>query len=267
MSAFRLYLRYAAVSLRAQMLYPGAFLLGLAGSFASTITGFAGVWALFARFHHVRGWHFADVALFYAIVNITFSFADMGTRGFDVFGPQFVKTGNFDRLLLRPRAPTLQLLGYELRIAMLGRMLQGALIFALALALLRPDWGWRDVFLICWTVAGGVCLFTGILILQATLSFWTVESLEIANTLTYGGVEAAQFPLDIYAAWFRRFLIFVVPIGCVSYFPIASLLGRASTTGVSPWLANAAPVAGFLFLALSLLVWRIGVNRYTSTGS
>ena len=67
----------------------------------------------------------------------------------------------------------------------------------------------------------------GILILQATLAFWTIESLEIANTLTYGGVEAAQYPLDIYSRWFRDFLIFVVPIGCVGYFPIVRILGIA----------------------------------------
>ena len=37
--------------------------------------------------------------------------------------------------------------------------------------------------------------------LQATLAFWTVDSLEVAKTLTYGGVEAGQYPLDIYARW------------------------------------------------------------------
>jgi ABC-2 type transport system permease protein len=40
-------------------------------------------------------------------------------------------------------------------------------------------------------VAGGVAFFLGLVILQAALAFWTVESLEVANTLTYGGVTAA----------------------------------------------------------------------------
>ena len=37
MGALRLYLRYIAVSLRAQMLYPNAFLFGLAGNFAANV--------------------------------------------------------------------------------------------------------------------------------------------------------------------------------------------------------------------------------------
>jgi ABC-2 type transport system permease protein len=266
MDSLRLYFRFVATSLRAQMLYPQAFLLGLAGSFASTIIGFIGIWALFARFHQIRGWNLADVAVFYALVNIAFSIADVGTRGFDVFGSQFVRTGNFDRVLLRPRTAALQVLGYQVRIAMFGRLLQGLIILGIALALSKAAWGVPQLLLILWTISGGVCLFAGLLILQATMCFWTVESLEIANTLTYGGVEAAQYPLNIYARWFRRFLTFIVPIGCVSYFPIAALLGRADSTGVPVWIAELTPAAGFAFLALALVAWGRGIGRYTSAG-
>ncbi len=267
MSGLRLYLRYVSVSLRGQMLYPGAFVLGFLSNAGLTGIEFLGIWALFARFHHIHGWTFGEVALFYGVVNIAFAIADVLTRGFDVFGPQFVKTGNFDRVLLRPRPASLQLMGYEFRLAPFGRMIQGIAVFAVAIALLTPNWNATAILLLAWSVMGGAALFFGILVLQATLAFWTVESLEIANTLTYGGVEAAQYPLDIYAAWFRRFLIYVVPIGCVTYFPIAALLGRIDVTGIPLALAQAAPITGFLFLAFSFVVWRFGIRHYTSTGS
>jgi ABC-2 type transport system permease protein len=256
-----------AASIRGQMLYPGAFVLGFLSNASLTTIEFVGIWALFARFRHIHGWGFGEVALFYGVVNIAFAIADVLTRGFDIFGPQFVKTGNFDRILLRPRPASLQLMGYEFRLAPFGRMIQGIAVFSVAIALLSPHWGAGDVLVLAWSVAGGAALFFGILVLQATLAFWTVESLEIANTLTYGGMEAAQYPLDIYAAWFRRFLIYVVPIGCVSYFPIAAVLGRVDATGVPLALARAAPVTGFLFLALSFVAWRFGIRHYTSTGS
>ena len=267
MSGLRLYFRYIAASLRGQMLYPGAFVLGFLSNTAITGVGFISIWALFARFHHIRGWHLGEVALFYGVVNVAFAIADVLTRGFDVFGPQFVKTGNFDRVLLRPRPASLQLMGYEFRLAAFGRALQGAIVFAIAIWLLDRSWSAGDVLLVAWAMLGAVSLFFGILVLQATLAFWTVESLEIANTLTYGGAEAAQYPLDIYAAWFRSFLIYVVPIGCVTYFPIAALLGRVDATGVPLAIAEAAPAAGLVFLAMSFAVWRIGIRHYTSTGS
>jgi ABC-2 type transport system permease protein len=249
------------------MLYPSSFLLGLAGNFTANAVEFVGVWALFARFKHVLGWNFVEVALFYGVINMSFSIADVTTRGFDVFGMQFVRTGDFDRLLLRPRSTPLQLMGYEVRLSGIGRGLQGLIVFLIAVSLLHHNWRPLDLLLLVWTIVAGVVLFTGILIFQATLAFWTVESLEIANTLTYGGVEAGQYPLDIYATWFRRFLLFVVPIGCVSYLPIAALLGHANATGVSPALAELAPAVSFIFLGLALCAWRVGVAHYTSTGS
>src|SRR4029079_16002456 len=94
-------------------------------------------------------------------------------------------------------------------------------------------WSWIVWATLLFAIAGGIALFSGILVLQATLALWTVESLEIANTLTYGGVEAAQYRLDLYARWFRNVLVSVGPLGCVSYLPVAAVLGKAERTGVA----------------------------------
>lgn len=262
-----LYRRYVGASIRAQMQYPASFLMLSAAQFTNTLFEFIGLWALFRRFGQIDGWTIGQVAVFYGVVNISFAIADAVSRGFDIFGTEFVKTGNFDRLLLRPRAAALQLLGHELRVTRVGRLLLGVVVLAIAANLSAINWNASNIFLLLAAVAGGTALFLGILILQATLAFWTVESLEVANTLTYGGVEAAQYPLDIYSRYFRDFLIFVVPIGCVSYFPVERLLGHPDRMGAPNWMLAASPTVGFIFLAVSLGIWRFGVRHYTSTGS
>jgi len=140
-------------------------------------------------------------------------------------------------------------------------------VLAIATHLLGIGWDARKLALLAAAIAGGIALFVGILILQATLAFWTIESLEIANTLTYGGVEAAQYPLDIYSRWFRDFLIFVVPIGCVGYFPIVRILGHRAPIPAPGWILDATPLCGIIFLLIALRVWRLGVRHYTSTGT
>jgi len=267
MNGARLYGRYVGASIRAQMQYPASFLMLAAGQFTISFVEFVGLWSLFRRFGQVDGWTIGQIAVFYGVVNISFAIADAASRGFDVFGTDFVKTGTFDRLLLRPRASALQLLGYELRLNRLGRLLQGLMVLAIAANLSAIDWNASKLFLLLATVAGGAALFIGILVLQATLAFWTVESLEVANILTYGGVEAAQYPLDIYSRYFRDFLIFVVPIGCVSYFPVERLLGHADRMGAPNCMLYVSPVVGYMFLSISLVIWRFGVRHYTSTGS
>jgi ABC-2 type transport system permease protein len=262
-----LYGCYAAASIKGQRQYPASFVLLSIGQFLSTIVEFIGIWALFSRFQTLGGWTLPQVALFYGTVSISFALADMISRGFDVFGPLFVKTGEFDRLLLRPRATSLQLLGHELRLTRMGRFLQGALVLGIAVRLLDLSWGVREVALLHFAIAGGVAFFLGLMILQATLAFWTVESLEIANTLTYGGVTAAQYPIEIYSKWLREFFTFVVPLSCVAYFPIVGILAIDDPLGAPQWFLDVSPLVGFVFLGASLSIWRLGERHYTSTGS
>jgi ABC-2 type transport system permease protein len=267
MDALRLYGRYAAASIRGQMQYPASFLMISTAQLLATGIEFLGLWALFARFGQIEGWRFGEVCVFYGVVNLSFAFADAGARGFDIFGTEYVRTGAFDRLLLRPRTTAFQLLGHELRLSRLGRLIEAAAVFAIGAVLTHLAFTPAAVALLAWAMAGGMALFFGIMVLSATLAFWTVESLEIVNVISYGGVEAAQYPLNIYAAWLRDFLIFIVPIGCVAYFPVVAALGHADPLGAPAWFLAASPAAGFVFLAVTLWIWGFGVRRYTSTGS
>jgi ABC-2 type transport system permease protein len=267
MGPLSLYVRYVAASLKAQAQYPASAFMLAGAQFLVTIIEFVGVWALFDRFGQVQGWTLGQVAIFYGLVNIAFSLADLLTRGFDIFGTEFVRTGAFDRILLRPRSAALQLAGHEFRLSRFGRTIQAVIVLAAGTSLAEVQWDAAALGMAAWAVAGGVALFAGLLVLQATLAFWTVESLEIANVLTYGGVQAAQYPLSIYAAWFRDFLTFVVPLACVAYYPVLAILGRSDPLGAPAWVPYVAPAAGFVFLGFAFVAWRFGIARYTSTGS
>lgn len=267
MNALRLLRSYLSASVRTQMQYAASVMMLGVGSFAATIIDLVAVWALFDRFGAIQGWRFGDVAMFFGLVSVSFAIADFFTRGFDVLGTEFIKTGNFDRILLRPRTATIQLIGHDFRFSRAGRLLQGLVVVAIATRSLDFHWGLWPIALATWTLSGGVALFAGLMIVQGALAFWTTESLEVMNLLTYGGIQAAQFPLSIYARWFRNFLIFVVPIGCVAYFPVLAILGKPDPLGAPHWLLPLTPLAGYLFLALSFVAWRAGIAKYTSTGS
>jgi ABC-2 type transport system permease protein len=267
MNALQLYLRYVLISLRSQMQYRVSFLLQSFAQFLITGSEFLGLAAVFQRFGQIRGWTLPEVGLFYGIISLAFAFAEAIPRGFDVFG-RFVQTGDFDRVLLRPRAAALQILGQEFQLMRVGRLTQGLIVLVWSTRVLHLHWTIPKTALLLASIAGGACLFSGLIVLQATLCFWTVDSIEILNCTTYGGVEAAQFPLSIYRPWFRHIFVFLIPLATINYLPAHAILGRAETTiGAPLWTQYASPVVGVVFLALTLQVWRFGVRHYRSTGS
>lgn len=267
MNALALYGRYLAVSIRAQMQYRMSFLMGASGQFLATIIEVVAIWALFDRFGNLPNWSLAEVCFLYGVVNIAFAIADGMTSGFDEFGSYYIKTGNFDRLLLRPRTIVLQLLGHDLALRRIGRLAQGLVVFTWGATNIDIDWSLFSATLLLFTIASGVAFFAALLIFQATLAIWTVESLEIMNTMTYGGVQMAQYPMDIYAPWFRRVFTYLIPLSCVSYFPVLLIMNKPDPLGTSVIFQAFAPTLGFVFLGASLMTFRLGIRKYCSTGS
>lgn len=262
----RLYRHYLGISLRAQMQYRASFIMLSIGHFVTTGAEFLAMWALFERFGQLKGWTLPEAALFYGMINIAFALAEAWARGFDTFDG-LVRRGDFDRLLLRPRGTVLQIAGREFQLLRVGRFAQGLFVLVWAGVALGVTWTPPRLALLLAAVLGGACLFSGLFIVQATICFWTVDSLEIMNTVTYGGVEAAQFPLTIYRDWFRKFFTYGVPLAVVTYFPAIAILGREDPLGTSRLFQCLSPLIGVAFLLAATRVWQFGVRRYHSTGS
>ncbi len=261
-----MYFRYAGISLRSQMEYRTSFVIRSAAHFTLTGVEFLGLVVLFQRFGQISGWTLPQVGLFYGMVSVAFAIAEAVPRGFDVF-PNLVKSGDFDRVLLRPRSPALQILGQEFQMMRIGRFLQGGLVLIWSANQLAVDWTIPSATLLVFAIAGGACLFSGLFILQATMCFWTIESIEIVNSATYGGVETAQFPLTIYPRWFRWIFTFVIPLATINYFPVHAILNLTDAVGSTRLIQWLSPLAGFAFLAVCLQFRRLGVRHYTSTGN
>ncbi|SHE74944.1 ABC-2 type transport system permease protein [Tissierella praeacuta DSM 18095] len=266
MDSIKLYFKYIKLSIESQLQYKASFIMMSIGHFLITFIDFLGVWVLFERFGDIKGFTFGEAALFYGMVHIAFSITEAWTRGFDTFHI-LVRSGDFDRILLRPRTTVLQILGQDFHIMRIGRFIQGLVVLIWAVFKLNIEWTLGKTLLLIGSIVGGNFLFSGLIVIQATLSFWSVQSLEIVNSFTYGGVQAAQYPISIYRPWFRKILIYIIPLATINYFPAMNILGKVDSFGYPSWLGWISPLCGVVFFILSLQIWKIGVNHYTSTGS
>lgn len=259
----KLYFKYLLILLKSQMQYRTSFWLLSLGQFFVPFSVFAGLYFMFERFGNIKGWGFFEVALCFAVIHMAFAISECFARGFDGFSG-LVVNGTFDRILVRPRRTFIQVIGSKFEFTRIGRLLQSTGVFVWAIMNLSIDWNIFKVATLVLMIISGIFVFTGIFILAATLCFWTIQGLEVANIFTDGGREMAQYPLSIYKKWVTRFFTFIIPFGCVNYLPLMYLLDKVDGNG---FLYMLTPLFGIFFIFPCLAVWRTGVRYYRSTGS
>jgi ABC-2 type transport system permease protein len=248
------------------MQYRVSFILMTLVSFVITGSDLLAILILFNYFGELAGWRAGEVALLYGLAMVAHGLSEMIAAGFDVF-PRTIQQGEFDRVLLRPVGIFVQVLAADFQLRRLGRVAQGALALALAIAWTSITWTPLKVLYLLTALASGVVMFSALLVLGAVLCFWTVQSIEIVNTVTYGGTEMASYPLPIYHELLQRFFTFIVPLAFVAYFPALHLLDRPEAQDLPSWLPGMTPVAAAMLALIAWLAWRGGVRHYQSTGS
>jgi len=264
-----LYRRFVGAQMRSQMQYRGPFILDTLGQFIGNIVDFGTVAVLFTQLPALGGWSLPEVAFLYGTSGLAFGLADMLIAGFDyqVFGATMVKQGGFDQVLTRPVNAFVQILASQFVLRRIGRMAQGALILGLAIANLNLAWTWDKLAFMLITIAASTLFFSGLFVFGAGVSFWTVESLEAMNIITYGGQYMAQYPMHIYPGWLRSIFTFIIPMAFINYYPTLWLFGKADPLGGPAWLAFLSPFVCAIVFAIGVRFWWYGVRHYTSTGT
>jgi ABC-2 type transport system permease protein len=262
-----LYFRLIGARIRAQMQYKVSFWMELLGFGLVTGLEFAAIAILYGRFQSIGGWSIAEVALLYGMVSVAFSLAEMFSRGFDSPFERMMQQGTFDLILTRPLGSFFGVLASEFQLMRLGRIFQGLLVLGYALAQLPIGWTPARVLLLPIAILAGTAVYSGLVVIGATICFWTIKAPEVINVFTVGGEEASSYPLSIYNGWVRGVFLFIIPIGFANYPAALFLLGRSDPLGLPGWSAWLAPVVAGLFCALALALWRFGVSKYQSSGS
>jgi len=257
----RLYLKYFSIHARSLMQHKVSFFLTIFGQFLGAFSALLGVYFMMERFSQVEGFSFSEVLLCFAAVLMAFSLAETFARGFDTF-PGMIGNGEFDRIMVRPLGAIFQVLASRVELSRLGRLAQAALVFAYAIPASGVVWTGNRIFTLILMILGGMAMFSGLFLIYAALCFFSTQGLEFMNIFTDGGREFGKYPLSVYGEGVLRFFIYVVPLALVQYYPLLYLLGRSNHP-----IHMLSPLAGFVFLLPCYGVWRIGLARYTSTGS
>ena len=263
-----LYYRLVSIKVRGQMQYRMSFLFDIGTTALLSGTGFLVLALILQKFEGIAGWSLYEIALLYGMVETSFGLMDMIFSGFDpqYFGNQ-IRLGSFDQMLLRPINLTLQVFSSEFIARRLGLIFQGCIVLALALSQLHIQWTVAKLFYLPVILVSQICFFGSLFIIGATITFWTIESVEIINVFTYGGTEMMAYPMNIYPRGLLYFFTFILPAIFMNYYPALYLLDKPDPLSMPVFVHFIAPLVGLGLLLLALTFWRFGIRHYQSTGS
>ncbi|MEV4843878.1 ABC-2 family transporter protein [Micromonospora matsumotoense] len=262
----RAYRALLGAQARSQTAYRASFLLDLLGNVGATVFDVVTVLVIYGVTRELGGFTLRETLVMVGLSSSAFAVADLLVGNIERL-PALVRTGLFDAVLVRPLGTLPQLLLMNLPLRKVSRGVFGVGVLVVALGSAGIDWTPARVALAVVAPLAGVVFFGSIFVATATVSFWWVDSGELANSVTYGGRDFTSYPVTVFDGWFRAAFAYGLGFAFVSYQPALVLLGRADPLGLPPWAGWAAPAVALAAAALATAAWRTGVRHYRSTGS
>lgn len=262
MREMKTYCGLIRMNLLAGLEYKGWWLMVIQVLFV-VVTDPIATFFLFSRFGPIGPWTLERIMLIYALAVTSFGLAESLCRGFDYFPWRMIRSGDFDRLLLRPRTLFTQVAGSYFHIHRLARVAAGIAMVAWAIARQGVTLSFSGVLMMLLALLGGALMYCGVFVMSSGIAFFTIRALDWIYIFTNASYQVARCPIDHMPRWLYGMFTFFLPMLLVSYYPASAACGW----GESAWKGWLALPAGAAFLILSLGVWRIGVKHYQSTGS
>lgn len=250
-------------SVRGQMQYRVSFLMEVLAGLAYQSLGIVFIWAILSRFQSIGGWGLSEIAMLYGMRlsghGLYLLFFSNLFRIDD-----FVREGGYDRFLVRPIPPLLQLMFSTIRITVLGDFLGGMVILGVALTRVDIDWSPAHVLLLVLAVIGGALIDGAFQIGPAALAFRFLESWTLRVIFDDIFSRFGNYPTSILGMPVRNVLTFIVPMAFMAYLPAATLLGRE--THLPVWAGWLTPVVGIVAFGLALWLFVRASRGYQSSG-
>ncbi|MFE2290537.1 ABC transporter permease [Streptomyces sp. NPDC059452] len=261
----RAYLLLAGAAFRAEFQYRGNLFINIIGGLFYQGVGLAFIWAVLDRFGQVGGWGLGEIAFLYGI-RLTAHGLWLLPGHQLIHVDEVVIEGEYDRYLVRPVPPLVQLLTRRVRLSSLGDLAGGVVLLSIASASAPVDWSPGAVGFLLLAVVGGALVEGALQLAASALVFRMkrVSPIKFAIDMIFN--DFGNYPLKIFGPVAGFGLTFVFPLAFVAYLPATVLMDRGEELAVPEWLAWGAPGIGVVLMYAAYRFWERQSRHYESSG-
>lgn len=249
------------MNLKSSVEYRVDFFIGVISSLVVQLSGFFFIWLIFENVNNLSGWSFYEMSVVYGLLVLSRAFNNMFFDNLWVLGTQYIRTGNFDSILLRPISPLFHLVASKVKLDAVGNVVLGIILLAKSLYELKIGFSIKTIAILLVTMMSGTLIFASINLITCSVSFWVVNSYHLVWA-TYSINELALYPVNIYNKFIEIILTWVIPYAFASFYPANLLFDKGYRL-----LSYLTPVVALALSIVSFIFWKVGINNYTSTGS
>lgn len=264
-STLRQYGVLLRIGLQSALQYRADFVMTAVGAIAYEAVSLAFVGVIVYAFGSIGGWSFVEVAFVYGIR--TMGHALHGVLSGQLWATDdVVRHGEFDRYLLRPVNPLVQLLARRFQVTAVGDIVFGLAVLTITAVAAPIAWTVGSVAYLIAAVVGSALVESAVMLAFASLSFRLLVSSPILGMADLVFVTFGPYPLSVLPRAVAQLLTFVLPLAYAGFFPAAVLLGRDADLFVPVWLAYASPAVGVLLYAAAVAFFDRQLRHYSSPG-
>ncbi len=243
-----------------------AVLLSLA-VFLREATGILVIYFALLKFDTLNGWNLYELLFLYSLLFLTYGILIVFFTGTRDFG-QTVRSGGFDRFILRPRGLLYQLIFSNADwFAAIGHGGLGIVLFLISAGKVGIIWNTPTVLYYIAAVAGGVLIQGAFFLFLASLNIYLLETDSLKNLLYWNMRKFAGYPVSIFHKAIQFFMIYVVPFAFVNYFPAQYLLRKEDMSAFPDIYMYLTPAIGLCLYLASYGFWRYSIRFYKSSGN
>lgn len=229
-------------------------------------TQLAFIGVLLGAFGAIAGWDVADVAFLYGL-RLTAHAVCTINFGQHSSSVGLVRNGDWDRFLLRPAGPLMQLLTRFFNPGTLGDLVLGGAILITAATRVDVHWTpWLVLYIIAAAIGGGL-VEAGLQIAISGLDFRMGRTSDIKVTVDRILTDFGAYPMKIFGTLGTWLLTFVLPLAFMAYLPATVVLGHTDDLLLPPIVAWLSPLAGPLVLAAGMAFFTWMSRWYISPGN
>lgn len=221
----------------------------------------------FQKFSQINGWSLEELLFLFSFIFVSYGILILlftGLRDFDYL----VRSGEFDRFLLRPRGILFQVIMWDADyFAAIGHGCLGIILFLYSAKKVGIMWSFTKILYAVLTISGGVLIQGAIFLLIASFSFHLIKTESVKNLFYHNARDLAKYPINIYPRILQVFLIYIVPFAFVNYYPSQYFLNKMSVNVYWEGFFYLTPIIGIAMYLLSYSFWRYSIQKYTSVGN